>query len=151
MKPKWKASQFLRMWPRALFHMKDGKVILERNLDEPGVYVLYRDDVPYYIGKTSTTLLKRLRNHALKPNARRYNFWNYFSAFHIRDSSHRDEVEAILISAMPTANSSQPKFVRARLDRRAAKLINNMQALMLTGKGDSSGVPNPEDAEDDDA
>ncbi len=151
MKPKFKASQFLRMWPRALFHMKDGKPILEKNLDEPGVYVLYRDDVPYYIGKTGTTLLKRLRNHALKPNARRYNFWNYFSAFHIKDSSHRDEVEAILISSMPTANSSQPKFVKARLDRGAAKLINKMQALMLTGREDTSGVPNPEDAEDDDA
>jgi hypothetical protein len=150
MKPKFKASQFLRMWPRALFHMKDGKVILEANLGEPGVYVLYRDDVPYYIGKTGTTLLKRLRNHALKPNARRYNFWNYFSAFHIKDSDHRDEVEAILISAMPTANSSQPKFVRARLNRRAAKLINDMQALMLTGRQDSSGVQNPEELEDDD-
>lgn len=151
MKSDWKTTQFFRMWPRALFHMKDGKAILERGLGEPGVYVLYRDDVPYYIGKTGTKLLKRLRNHALKPNARRYNFWNYFSAFQIKDSSHRDEVEAILISAMPTANSSQPKFVRARLDRRAAKLLNNIQALMLTGKGDSSGVPNPEDVEDDDA
>jgi hypothetical protein len=68
MKTKFKASQFLRMWPRALFHMKDGKPILEKNLDKPGVYVLYRDDLPYYIGKTGTTLLKRLSNHALKPN-----------------------------------------------------------------------------------
>src|SRR5437879_12468910 len=117
---------------------------------KPGVYVLYRDDVPYYIGKTSTTLLKRLSNHALKPNARRYNFWNYCSAFTIKDPSHRDEVEAILISAMPTANSSQPKIKRVRLKRDAARLLNNIQALMLTGKKDSSGISYPEDVEDDD-
>src|ERR1700686_3232216 len=146
----WKTRQFFRMWPRALFHMKQGQSVLKANLNKPGVYILYRDDEPYYIGKTSKPLINRLSNHALKPNARRYNFWNYFSAFHIKDSSHRDEVEAILISAMPTANSSQPKIVRARLDRGAAKLINKMQALMLTGREDTSGVPNPEDAEDDD-
>jgi len=133
------------MWPRALFHMKDGKAVLKENLNQPGVYVLYRDDVPYYIGKTSTTLLKRLSNHALKPNARRYNFWSYFSAFEIMDPTHRDEIEAILISAMPTANSSQPKFQRKKLDRRAARLLNNVQALMLTGKEDTSGEAKPEE------
>src|SRR5450755_845665 len=113
---KWKTTQFFRMWPRALFHMKDGKPILERHFGKiAGVYVLYRNDVPYYIGKTGTTILKRLRNHALKPNARRYNFWNYFSAFAIDDPSHRDEVEAILISAMPTANSATPRITKVSL------------------------------------
>jgi len=32
-------------------------------------------------------LFKRLKTHALKPNARYYNFWNYFSAFEIDDCS----------------------------------------------------------------
>ena len=52
MRSDWKTRQFFRMWPRALFHMKQGKAVLEDSLKEPGVYVLYRDDVPYYIGKT---------------------------------------------------------------------------------------------------
>lgn len=150
MKSDWKTTEFFRMWPRALFHMKDGKTILERHLGSPGVYVLYRDDVPHYIGKTGKTLLKRLRNHALRPNTRRYNFWNYFSAFAIDDDSHRDEVEAILISAMPTANSSQPKITRVRLKPDAAKLLNDIQALMLTGKQDTSGISHPEETEDED-
>lgn len=151
MKPTWKTSQFFRMWPRALFHMSEGKEVLEANLNKPGVYILYRDDEPYYIGKTKKPLFKRLRSHALKPNARRYNFWNYFSAFEIGSPSHRDEVEAILISAMPTANSSRPKFERKNLDRRAAELLNNVQALMLTGKEDTSGESRPEEmAEEDD-
>jgi hypothetical protein len=149
--PRWKTKEFFRMWPRALFHMKAGKPILERHFGKvAGVYVLYRDDVPHYIGKTGTTLLKRLRNHALKPNTRRYNFWNYFSAFSIADPSHRDEVEAILISAMPTANSATPKITKVRLKPDAAKLLNNIQALMLTGEEDSSGVAHPERADEDD-
>jgi hypothetical protein len=46
---------------------------------------------------------------------------------------------------MPTANSSQPKFQRKKLDRRAARLLNNVQALMLTGKEDTSGESKPEE------
>jgi hypothetical protein len=130
--------------------MKEGKAVLKAVLDKPGVYVLYRNDEPYYIGKTSKALIKRLRTHALRPNARRYNFWNYFSAFEISDPSHRNEVEAILISAMPTAaNSSRPKIPRMPLDRNAARLLNTVQALMLTGKEDTSGEANPESADDE--
>jgi len=48
MHPKWKTTQFFRMWPRALFHMKEGKPIVERHFGKiAGVYVLYRDDVPF--------------------------------------------------------------------------------------------------------
>ncbi len=150
MKSDWKTRQFFRMWPRALFHMKQGKAVLKASLNKPGVYILYRDDQPYYIGKTSKPLIKRLSTHALKPNARRYNFWNYFSAFEITNPSHRDEIEAILISAMPTANSSRPKFERKNLDRQAARLLNNVQALMLTGKEDTSGETKPEEMADED-
>jgi hypothetical protein len=147
----WKTARIVRMWPRALFHMKDGKEVLKAALKNPGVYVLYRDDKPYYIGKTGNPLIKRLSGHALKPNWRRYNFWNYFSAFEIAEETHRNEIEAILISAMPTAgNSSRPKIPPMRLGRDAAKLLNNAQALMLTGEADTSGETKPEEAMDED-
>jgi len=43
MNDKWKTTDFFRMWPRALFHMKSGKPILERHFGKVhGVYVLYR-------------------------------------------------------------------------------------------------------------
>jgi hypothetical protein len=143
----WKTERIVRMWPRALFHMKEAKKTLDAALGKKGVYVLYRDDKPYYIGKTSKPLIKRLSTHALKPNARRYNFWNYFSAFEIEDETQRDEVEAILISAMPTAaNSSRPKIPRTKIDRDAAKLLNKIQSLMLTGKEDTSGEKKPEES-----
>jgi hypothetical protein len=147
----FKAGQFFRMLPRALFHMKDGYKILKDNLRNPGVYILYRDDKPYYIGKTKKTLFRRLKNHALNPNGRRYNFWNYFSAFVIKDDTdHIDEVEAILISAMPTANSAKPKFDLKRLDHQTARLLNEVQALMLTGRDDASGENEPEETDEDD-
>jgi hypothetical protein len=125
---------------------------LQKNLNGSGIYVLYRDDQPYYIGKTiNKTLIERLSQHALKPNARYYNFWNYFSAFQIAETIHRDEIEAILISAMPTALSSHPKFPRRKLDRQAAKMLNNIQAMMLTGTSDQSGEPDPEVIEEEEA
>lgn len=141
-------DHFFRMWPRALFHTKRGKEFLQEHLGGPGVYVLYRNEEPYYIGKASK-LFSRLRNHALRPNARRYNFWNYFSAFQIADEIQRNELEAILISAMPTANSARPKLNKTRLDREMCKLLNDIQSMMLTGIADTSGEQNPEEAEDD--
>jgi len=149
-KKDWMIQQFFRMWPRALFHSRGGKTYLQKHLNGSGVYVLYRDDQPYYIGKTiNKTLIQRLSQHALKPNARYYNCWNYFSAFQIAETIHRDEIEAILISAMPTANSSHPKFARRKLDRQAAKMLNDIQAKMLTGTNDQSGESDPEVTEDE--
>lgn len=150
MDQNWKTQRFFRMWPRALFHMKEGKPVLESALSKPGVYVLYREDEPYYIGKTSK-LFGRLKRHALNPNSRRYNFWNYFSAFEIADPDERDWIEAILISAMPTANSSKPKFDLNKLSETAAGLLNEVQGLRLTGGREKSrAVEQESDAEDED-
>jgi hypothetical protein len=142
-------EQFFRMWPRALFHMREGKEFIETHLSYPGVYVLYREDRPYYIGKTGD-LSTRLKLHALKPNTRYYNFWNYFSAFQVNGVKERGKIEAILISAMPTANSAHPRIHRKKLDREAAKLLNSLQARMLTGQPDTSGETEPEIGDEDD-
>ena len=67
-----------QMWPRIVFDF-DGKATVKECLTEPGVYVLFRDDVPYYVGKTDKTLFRRIRAHAIKTRDRYYHFWNYFS------------------------------------------------------------------------
>jgi hypothetical protein len=59
------------------------------------------------------------------------------------------KIEAILISAMPTANNSHPKFQRRKLDREAAKMLNDLQALMLTGAKDQSHEAKPEATPED--
>jgi len=56
------------MWPREVFDIREGKKLLledvTRKLDKPGVYVLYRDDHPHYVGRTSTPLFDRIWEHA---------------------------------------------------------------------------------------
>jgi len=132
----------MRMWPREVFDaMVDtdggGKRLLARVLDEylqkPGVYILYRDDVPYYIGQT-VKLRSRLLKHARDPNMRHYNFWNFFSAFVIPNRGHWDQVEAMLISAMPTANSAKPKLEREKLPPKVIELLRKIrrQRVILT-------------------
>jgi len=122
---------YARMWPREIFDAKDGKQLLAGQLDflkEKGVYILYRDEHPYYIGKSADSLFIRLRNHAIKPQARYYNFWNMFSAFAVPDQKGRDELEGILIAAMPTVNSAKPKLIKMKFPAPVVRLVKKIRA-----------------------
>lgn len=136
MAPKNKiVKHYARMWPREVFYFlvpkeegKRRKVALGKGLDlvnEAGVYVLYRDDIPYYIGQ-ATKLRHRLWTHACAPGARYHNFWNYFSAFVIENRDLRNEVEGILIAAMPTANSAKPRLKRAKFPSQVSKMARGI-------------------------
>ena len=110
-------EEYARMWPREVFDCliphQDGKkkgTKLVKGLDflnKPGVYVLYRDQMPYYIGKAAP-LFGRLWHHASYPGARYQNFWNFFCAFVVPDKIKRTQIEGILIASMPTANGANP-------------------------------------------
>ena len=121
------------MWPREVFYHSragDPKKLLAKELaflDHPGVYVLYRDDVPYYIGRATRTLRSRLLRHADAPKTRYYNFRNFFSAFIVEDKKHLNEIEGILIAAMPTANSSEPRFLREKLTKPVIDMIRDIR------------------------
>lgn len=55
------------------------KTTVKYCLREKGVYVLFRDDEPYYVGKTKKALLyKRIKSHATKIRDRYYHFWKLF-------------------------------------------------------------------------
>ena len=124
------------MWPREVFDLlvpndkgKGKNVILGKGLklvNKPGVYVLYRDDIPYYIGQAAK-LRHRLWSHAGSPGERYSNFWNYFSAFVIRNPKMRDEIEGILIAAMPTANSAKPKLQRAKFPLEVSRMVRTIR------------------------
>lgn len=132
-------EEYARMWPREVFdclipnESRSGKKVIlgkgRKGLDlvnEPGVYVLYRDDIPYYVGQ-ATKLRHRLWTHAGSPGTRYGNCWNYFSAFVIRDPKMRDEVEGILIAAMPTANSAKPKLNRAKFPSAVSQMVRRIR------------------------
>jgi hypothetical protein len=125
-------KEYARMWPREVFYClvpnesgsKRKKVVLAKGLElvnEPGVYVLYRNDIPYYVGQAKK-LRYRLWAHACAPGARYHNFWNYFSAFVIQNEKLRNQVEGILIAAMPTANSAKPRLKRAKFPGAVSKM-----------------------------
>ena len=97
------------IWPREVLEVPKLLEEVKEKLGHPGVYVLYRDEVPYYVGQAAGHLWKRLRSHAMRSVGRRYYFWNFFSAFAVPEE-HINEAEAMLIAAMPTANSAKPKI-----------------------------------------
>lgn len=118
-------ARFARMWPRVLF---DGSKLSEwaadvrKHLDLPGVYILYRDEHPYYVGQTKKALFNRIWNHANRPG-RYFNFWNFVSAFVVPHKENLDQVEGLLITSMPTANRATPKIKRIEFPLRAWKKI----------------------------
>jgi hypothetical protein len=124
-------SYHMRMWPREIFDRVD--IIGNGNkrgldvLKKPGVYVLYRDDEPYYVGKAQDSMRGRISQHATQPTNRLYPFWNYFSVFVIPDSKLRSQVEAILIAAMPTANNANPKLPTRGMPKEVKDLLRDLR------------------------
>lgn len=131
--------EFIRMWPRAIFSSpseerpRRGRAPAVAMgipaLDSSGVYILYRDDQPYYVGQTKGKLTSRLRKHANGVGGLRTYFWNYFSAFLVDDPSQIDKIEAILISAMPSvlSNSSAPKLERQKMGPATRAVIRKLR------------------------
>ncbi len=128
-------EEYAHMWPREVFDClvpdenskKKRKLVRGLELlDKPGVYVLYRDDVPYYVGQ-AIRLRGRMKSHASVPGARYHNFWNFFSAFVIPDQRRRNEIEGILIAAMPTANSAKPRLKKAKFPLAVRKMVRNIR------------------------
>jgi hypothetical protein len=128
-------KQFIRMWPRAIFHtraMDDSKGFIADGIPElrkPGVYILYRNGVPFYVGQAKN-LRTRLKQHANGVISLKTHFWNHFSAFLVDDSARMKEVEAILISAMPPGimNSSKPTLHKVPMNKLTVHLIRELRA-----------------------
>ncbi len=119
-------SGYVRMWPRGVFSRSETeKQMLSRSLEflkGPGVYILYRNETPYYIGQ-ATRLHQRLWGHARRPQRRYFHFWNFFSAFAVEEKGLRNELEGILIASMPTANSAKPKLEHEPMPSSVSKML----------------------------
>lgn len=127
-------TKYAELWPREVFDIREGKnrllKIAQELLSGPGVYVLYRDDVPYYIGKTEINLYERIRKHANRPGEKYYRYWNYFSAYIVGTIKHIGDVEGLLITAIPAAaNSSKPKIKKILLPRNITNLIGRLRRI----------------------
>src|SRR5271168_1324093 len=120
-----------QMWPRLVFDFEEKHTVKEC-LREPGVYVLFRDDEPYYVGKTKNKLFRRIQSHATKTRDRYYHFWNYFSAYVVPNPKHRDEVEGILIASMPIANGATPKIHRIVPPKEVTQLMRKLRRKLAS-------------------
>jgi predicted GIY-YIG superfamily endonuclease len=123
---------YARMWPREIFDAMEGRKLLISDVEElhsSGVYILYRDDHPYYIGK-AIKLSTRLHSHANMSTDRYFNFWNFFSVFAV-PRKHMDEVEGILIASMTTANSAVPRIKEVKLPKRLARILRDARRRKL--------------------
>ena len=136
MKKEKPVAKYLKMWPRELFDCKRGTHPVVRELkilSEPGVYVLYRDDQPYYVGKANK-LLSRLWSHANQSTGRYYHFWTHFSAFVVKDATLRGQLEGVLIAAMPTANGAKPRIKEEKLRSDIRRMVYKRDALQMKVK-----------------
>ncbi len=64
--------------------------------------------------------------HATKTEGRYYHFWNFFSAFAVPDRKLRNELEDILIAAMPSANSAKPRLQREKIPTEVSNLLRDI-------------------------
>jgi hypothetical protein len=128
-------SSYIRMWPRQVYYLKNGKSHLESIREslrqKPGIYILYRaDGTPYYIGQ-ARNLWYRIRNHAINQNAKHYHHWTHFSAFILPDTKYVRELEGLIIAAIgpATANSSLRRMKRILLPKDARKALAKIGAI----------------------
>jgi hypothetical protein len=127
-------SGYARMWPREVFEKVEAptgrgkKMVAAKllgSLEGPGVYILYRNDEPYYIGQ-ARNLRHRLWTHATKADGRYFHFWNFFSAFKVK-KQNINAIEGILIAAMPTAaNNANPKLPKEKMHPQVKTLLRNI-------------------------
>lgn len=125
-------TKCLRMCPRDIFNMHEDRKLFVKEFDaleHSGVYVLYRDDQPYYVGKAKN-IAKRLHDHANKFTDRYFPFWNYFSVFFAPEPLY-GEIERVLIAAMPTANSSEPSIPWMTLPKKFRSALKNQRSINL--------------------
>jgi len=124
---------------------REGRKLIEDvwgKLEHPGVYVLYRDDHPYYIGRANN-LRNRIYSHANHPKDKHYNFWNHFSAFVVSSKEHLSDVEGILIAAIPTDNSALPRFKKVTFSSRVARWIHDIRMIPVTSSEKTKAEAQP--------
>jgi hypothetical protein len=136
--PPTMIDSYIRMWPRQVYYLKNGKKHLESIRgslwQKSGIYILYRaDGVPYYIG-LARNLWRRIRNHAINQNAKHYHHWTHFSAFILSDIRHMRELEALIIAAFgfSTANGSLRRMKRILLPK-DARIALTQKGNILSG------------------
>jgi hypothetical protein len=114
------------IWPREALEVEELRKEVKGKLGGSGVYVLYRYNIPYYVGR-AVNLWHRLHQHAMRSPSPRHHFWNFFSAFAV-PKEHIDKLEAMLIATLPTAaNNAKPKIDPIELSPAARRVLKEIR------------------------
>lgn len=130
-------TEYGKLWPREVFDILEERKLTANSfspLKMPGVYILYRDDLPYYIGKSKASLYSRLHKHSNLSTDKYFNFWNYFSFFIIPDINHIDEIEGVLIASIPTANKAIPRIKEISIPKAIANKMRQQRRSIWNEK-----------------
>jgi hypothetical protein len=144
-------ESYTGIWPREALEVEELRKEVKDHLGRSGVYVLYRNDIPYYVGK-GENLWNRLHSHAMRSPSPRHYFWNFFSAFAV-PKGHINEAEAMLIATLPTTvNSAKPKIDKIKLSPGARRVLRKIRLrraglseLQLQGALNSEGDEGDDD------
>jgi len=127
---------FIRLWPREVYDMKSNGKNIESVKNElfgkPGIYVLYRDEKPYYVGQ-AVNLWKRIKRHAVNQNSKQFHGWTKFSAFILEDKKYMNELEGLILSVLEneTANGAKQKITKIPLPADARKALAKLKTIRL--------------------
>ena len=124
-------KEYALMWPRKLYSLREGndtiKSFRDALKDKPGIYVLYKGEEVFYIGKAigknnkKGCLFKRIQNHALQYNDKYSHSWDHFSAFVVTEEARPlvNELEGLIQFTCPRSRN-----VSRRLQGKKIKLPN---------------------------
>ncbi|MDR0953632.1 MAG: DUF2924 domain-containing protein [Elusimicrobiota bacterium] len=99
------------------------KALLEKIGDNGGIYVLYKGDRIYYVGK-ATTLKQRIKQHF---NDKHKNKWDAFSLYVVSNPKFIPELERILIALIKPAGNSLT--YQREIKRSESELKNAIRSL----------------------
>ena len=108
-KPSFR-NKLVKKWDRDLLNQEYGKALGKKSKGR-GVYVLYKKDseIPYYIGKSKSSLRGRIRKHATKD--RHKGKWHHFSYYQILRTKYIDDIERLLLQYYkPIGNQQGGRF-----------------------------------------
>ena len=107
-----KISNKNKLVKRYLEH-KSPKQFLKLIKGKTGVYILYKNNKVYYVGKSQRSVRGRIRNHATNKHKGK---WNNFSFYQIKKKYYIRDIETLLLHIFtPPGNRDRGRF-RSKYD-----------------------------------
>jgi len=103
-------NKLIKKWAEHA-NWKKYKFALGKKQRGKGIYVLYKGDKIYYIGRSGSSLRSRIKKHSLKDRHKRK--WDNFSFYQILKTKYIGDIERLLLRIYkPKGNINLGRFKR---------------------------------------